>query len=143
MRLRLRSRNARGRGQALVEFSLVLPIFMLVFLGIAEGGYYIVATTAVSHATQEGARYGILETTSDSPAVQTRVVDAAKPIVSLDTADVVLSKNGSACDPTCYNARVAGDRLGITTTYTHVPLVGYVFSGITFPANASAELLVE
>ena len=67
MRLRLRPRNARRRGQALVEFSLVLPIFMLVFLGIAEGGYYIVATTTVSHATHEGARYGILETTPDSP----------------------------------------------------------------------------
>jgi hypothetical protein len=31
----------------------------------------------------------------------------------------------------------------VRTTYTHTPLVGYVFSGISFPANADAELLVE
>ena len=31
----------------------------------------------------------------------------------------------------------------VRTTYTHTPLVGYVFPGLSFPANADAELLVE
>lgn len=116
---------------------------MLLLLGIAEGGYYVAATTSVSHATQEGVRLGILETTPDSPAVQARVVESAKPVVSLVATDVVLQKNGSTCDATCYTERLTGDRLRVTTTYSHVPLLGYVFRGVTFAANATAELVVE
>ena len=103
----------------------------------------MVAAAAVNHATQEGARLGILETTVDSTAVQTRVVNSAKPVVSLQTSAVAFRKNGVACDATCYGKRVTGDSLGITTTYSHTPLLGYIFPGVTFASNASAELLVE
>ncbi len=58
-----RRRREKGRGQSLVEFTLALPIFLAVLLAIAEGGYYVVATTAVSNATYEGARLGVLAST--------------------------------------------------------------------------------
>jgi hypothetical protein len=132
-----------GRGQSLLEFSLTIPIFLLVMLAIAEGGYYVVATTAVSHATHEGARLGVLESTADLAAVSGRVVDSASSVVALDLNDVSLQLNGSTCNPTCYTGRASGDRLGVLTSYTHTPLVGYVFSGITFQADASAERRVE
>ena len=48
-----------------------------------------------------------------------------------------------ACDNTCYVTRKKDDRLVVLTDYTHVPLVGYVFPAITFPADARAELAVE
>lgn len=133
----------RARGQSLVEFSLVLPIFMVVLVGIAEGGYYVVATTAVSHATHEGARLGVLESTADIAAVQARVVEAASDVVALSTSDISVELNGSSCNDACFTARVAGDSLGVNTSYTHHPLLSYVFGGLTFTADATAELLVE
>ena len=136
-------RRRRSRGQALVEFTLAIPLFLLVFLGIAEGGYYVVATTIVSHATHEGARLGVLSSTSSRATVRTRVVNAASAIVGVANGDIAVCVLGKGCTNANYQTRDAGDRLQVTTTYTHLPLVSYVFSGISFPANAVAELRVE
>lgn len=133
----------RSRGQAIAEFALVIPIFLLIVVGIAEGGYYVAATTIVSHATHEGARQGVLESTPTLAAITSRVQSAAGPIVSVASGDVSFALNGVACDETCYGGRESGDRLQVTTRYTHRPLVSYVFGGLTVPANAEAELWVE
>jgi hypothetical protein len=139
-----RSTSKRGdRGQTLAEFALVIPLFLLVVVGIAEGGYYVAATTIVSHATHEGARQGILESTSSLSAITSRVQDAAGPLVSVAGSDVSYELNDIACDDTCYGGRESGDRLQVITRYTHRPLASYVFDGLTFPANAEAELWVE
>jgi Flp pilus assembly protein TadG len=145
-----RGSRPRSRGQALVEFALAIPLFFLVFLGVAEGGYYVVATTIVSHATQEGARYGVLDSTMNRDDIRTRVQNRALPVVALTATAITVhldaTNNANDCSPcnnTQYNARQAGDRLQVRTTYTHTPLVGYVFPGLSFPANARSELLVE
>jgi Flp pilus assembly protein TadG len=136
-------RGKKSRGQSLVEFTLALPIFLALLIAIAEGGYYVVATTAVSHATYEGARLGVLETTPDIAAIRTRVREQAAAVISLTDDSITLELNGSACDDACYAGRVSGDQLGVITEYSHHPILSYVFNGITFQANARAELLVE
>jgi hypothetical protein len=50
----------RARGQALVEFALVAPIFFLLLFGIIEGGRFILYYQALNNATREGARYAIV-----------------------------------------------------------------------------------
>jgi len=57
------SRLARRhrRGQSLVEFALVFPIFMLVVFGIIDVGRYVYVVNAFSQAAREGARYGSVE----------------------------------------------------------------------------------
>jgi TadE-like protein len=137
------ARRARSRGQSLAEFALVIPLLFLVFLGVAEGGYYVAATTIVSHATHEGARYGVLDSTATRSDVRTRVQQRAAPVVSLTATAITLRLNGVSCNDSCYQGREPGDRLAVRTTYMHTPLVGYVFPGLSFPANADAELLVE
>jgi Flp pilus assembly protein TadG len=147
------SRAKRSRGQALVEFSLAIPLFVAIVVGIAEGGYYVAATTIVNSAAHEGARLGVIGTTASPSVIRTRVKEAAAPIVGLSNAVINLrlakvQEDGShaalaACDATCYGTRLKEDRLVVDITYTHVPLVGYLFPDLTFPANASAELTVE
>ena len=144
----IRSRKHRSRGQSLAEFSLAIPLFLFIVVAIAEGGYFVVASTMVSSATHEGARTGILQSTSSGAVVRSRVQEAAAPIVTLANGDIRLAlKSGGfstdPCDNACYADRRTGDRLKVTTSYTHTPLVGYVFRGIAFPANAEAELRVE
>ena len=120
----LHSRGDRSRGQGLVEFALAIPLFMTLVLGIAEGSYYVVASTIVSHATHEGARLGVLESTGSRGTIRNRVKDSAAPIVGLTSGAINLKLDGSNCNNTCYQARTVGQELTVTTAYTHTPLVG-------------------
>jgi Flp pilus assembly protein TadG len=55
-----RRRSRRRRGQALVEFALVVPWFFLLLLGIIEAGRFISYYEVLHNATREGARYAIV-----------------------------------------------------------------------------------
>jgi Flp pilus assembly protein TadG len=50
----------KPRGQALVEFALVAPIFFFLLFGIIEGGRFILYYETLNNATREGARYAIV-----------------------------------------------------------------------------------
>jgi Flp pilus assembly protein TadG len=54
-RLKVRSGS---RGNALVEFVLVLPLLLLLLLGAIDWGFYFMIRETVINATREGARVG-------------------------------------------------------------------------------------
>ena len=54
-------REGRPRGQGLVEFALVLPIFLLLLFGVIDGGRYVFVNSTLSNAAREGARLGSVE----------------------------------------------------------------------------------
>jgi len=51
-------RRRRSRGQGLVEFALVLPIFAILLFGIIDFGRYVYTANAINNGTREGARSG-------------------------------------------------------------------------------------
>jgi Flp pilus assembly protein TadG len=57
-------RGRRGRegqeGQALVEFALVVPVLLILFLGIMEFGLLMYNQQIITNASREGARFGIV-----------------------------------------------------------------------------------
>jgi hypothetical protein len=53
-------RRATSRGQALVEFALVAPVFFVLVFAIIEGGRFIAYYETLNNATREGARYAIV-----------------------------------------------------------------------------------
>ena len=53
--------DRRRRGQALVEFALVVPIFLLLLFGLIEVGRFIYLNNAFNEAAREGARYGSVD----------------------------------------------------------------------------------
>lgn len=55
-----RSRSARSRGQALVEFALVAPFFFALLFSIVEFGRAIYFMQILNNAAREGARYAIV-----------------------------------------------------------------------------------
>lgn len=63
-----RTRLARGRdrGQALVEFALVLPILAALIFGLLDVGRVVWAQDSISNAAREGARFAIVH--GGSPA---------------------------------------------------------------------------
>jgi Flp pilus assembly protein TadG len=48
------------QGQSLVEVALVIPALLILFLGIAELGFYLYTHVQIANATREGARRGSL-----------------------------------------------------------------------------------
>jgi hypothetical protein len=60
MSRQIRRSRRRPRGQAMVEFALVAPMFFLLLFGIIEAGRFIFYYETLSHATREGARYAIV-----------------------------------------------------------------------------------
>jgi hypothetical protein len=54
------TQGRRRRGQALVEFALVAPVFFLILLAVIEGGRFMLLYQALGNATREGARYAIV-----------------------------------------------------------------------------------
>jgi hypothetical protein len=51
-------KNKTTRAQSLVEFAILLPIFLLVVVGIFDLGRVIYTLSALHNAAREGARYG-------------------------------------------------------------------------------------
>jgi Flp pilus assembly protein TadG len=59
-------RRDGSRGQAMVEFALVAPIFFLMLFAIIEGGRFIFYYEMLNNATREGARYAIVHGSNSS-----------------------------------------------------------------------------
>jgi Flp pilus assembly protein TadG len=62
--IRRRSNSPRNhRGQALVEFALILPVFVLLLVGILDFGRAVFAFNTLNNAAREGGRVAIVDQT--------------------------------------------------------------------------------
>ena len=52
---------AAHRGQSLVEFALVIPLFLLILFGVVDAGRYVYMNSVLSQAAREGARLAAVE----------------------------------------------------------------------------------
>lgn len=71
------------RGQGLVEFALVIPVFLVMMFGVLDFGRVIWARNSLENAAREGARYAIVHGGSPS---QSCPVGPASPLVTVPTA---------------------------------------------------------
>ncbi len=120
-------RRAR-RGQALVEFALVLPILLSFLTGIVDVGFLYNHQLVLTNAAREGARLGSLG--EDAPTVQNAVLaylgnSAYSPLPA--AADVTVSlANGQSS-------------VAIRST---VPVL-FAMSGPAIPLSASTSMRTE
>lgn|SRR5512134_901612 len=85
--------SASERGQSLVEFSMVLPMFLLLLIGIAEFGRAWMTRNLLTGAAREAVRIAAVQ---GSPSSAT---ERAKNILSsagISGASIVLSDDGAA-----------------------------------------------
>ncbi|SCP98030.1 TadE/TadG family type IV pilus assembly protein [Anaerobium acetethylicum] len=87
-----RNLKKNENAQALVEFTLVLPILILLVLGMIEYGWLLNGKITLNGAAREGARAGVvLETTEAARKVEViKVMKAAADLSGLtilDTSD--------------------------------------------------------
>ncbi|MCV0402080.1 MAG: pilus assembly protein [Chloroflexi bacterium] len=63
------------RGQSLVEFALIVPVFVLIVVGLFDGALAVFNYSTVANAAREGARQAIVD--QDPAVVRAAVQDAA------------------------------------------------------------------
>ena len=115
------------RGQSLVEFALILPLFMIVLFGIMEFGRMWEISNLITSASREGARVAAISGSSQSQAI-----NAAQHVLSaanIDDATVSVSGPNSASE------------VSVTVTLQYTSLTGSIIPGLEyFPISRSTVM---
>ena len=138
--MRPRKGKAR-RGQALVEFALVLPVFLLLIFGIVDAGRLIYTYNTVANAAREGARVAIVNQsdagtktcdTESATAWPTGCAIAAGITLGLKDSDVVVEYREADDSGNCVPIKIGCVvSVAVTGTYTALtPVIGQLIGTI-------------
>lgn len=108
--LRPSGSRRRRRGQSLVEFALVLPIFVSLLMGMIEFAFVFNATLGVNYAARDAALAGA--EAGNAIGADCVIVDSVENAVGAPTADDRITKIE------IYKADPNGGMIGSPTVYT-------------------------
>ena len=156
----LRSARHKSRGQALVEFAVVFPIFMVILTSLLYFGFLLYSKMSIINAAREGAHYGILLDPADSAfatKVSAQVQGAAgaglnPSSVTTVTTGFKVDATGAVTSTSCTwgsgGTCKAGDAVTVTVTYPfanpipmHLELLGNVI--IDLPSSIDLSSTVQ
>jgi Flp pilus assembly protein TadG len=147
-----RFRRDRERGQSLVEFALVLPIFMLLLFAIVDGGRVVFQNNELAQATRAVARVASTTCFQTTPACTT----SSGPILSSIQGQRASALQGATWSVNCINpatntARTnsgidvckVGDRISVTasTPFRFVTPIASSFGPVTVAGKTEQEIL--
>jgi hypothetical protein len=130
-------RNGLGRsdrGQGLVEFALIMPVFLMLIMGIVEFGRLMFIYNSVSTASREAARYGASVGVSSSGVEHFRdctgITETAQRlagIAPIEDTDITIEYDNpstgfyeASCPPSQFEL---GDRIIVNVSITFEPIV--------------------
>ena len=121
----------------MVEFALILPIFLLLILLLLDFGRTMQAYTAVAAAARDGARAGSIAAESGAAAatVQTLAVSAAQSAaapLTIAAGSITILQS-----PTHITVTVTDTVAPVT------PLIGHMIAGGLIPVVGSSSLPVQ
>jgi len=133
--------SGRSRGQALVEFAIIVPVFMMIAFATIDFGVALDASIGISNAAREGARLGA--TQPNTSAITARVHEVAG---RLDTADLGVSvscktSGGTPC-PGGVAGATSGGSIVVHVTYSYRLMTPIAF-GMVIPLGSTAEMRIE
>lgn len=122
------------RGQALVEFAIILPILLMLVMGILQFGMMLNSYLSIENASREGARAGVI---GSSDVEIENLIIAASP--SLDSNDLTVTVTPNEA------SRKSGDTLTVKVTYNYkliVPIISSLFNNLIV-LNGQTSMRVE
>ncbi len=130
-------RRDREKGAALVEFAVVLPLFITLIFGTMEAGWLFAQQVELRNATREGARLAVVDY-SDASGIITET--CARADLSGNGANVVITLNGS--DTSFDPVSPASVTVAMTKNYQSLTgLLDFAFGSVTMAS--SAEMRTE
>lgn len=133
----------RSRGQALVEFSLIIPIFLLLLISLFDLGRAVFTYNTLTNAAREGARIAIVN--QDKPSIiarakaQSALIELNDPSVSVAFYQVKADGTADTSDPCDLVAVGCLAVVSFEATYTPItPLVSNILfrNGVTMTAKS-------
>ena len=135
-------RGPRSRGQSLVEFALVLPIFLLLFFVVMDFGTAIFTYNSLTNAAREGARLAIVNQDTASviarAKAQVSIAELNVPNVTVDfyqQAPDGTPDTSATCSPAAVGCLAV---VSFEATYRPLtPIIGNILfkNGVTFTAE--------
>ena len=131
--------RSHASGQGLVEFAIVLPVFLLLLLGVLEFGFAFDHHLTLEYATREGARTGAALANGGNPPgcgvgespdralVDVEVVAAVERVLTSPASPIAIDQVGAI---TIYRADAAGNQVGSdVNTWSYTPGTGPLVGG--------------
>jgi TadE-like protein len=120
-----------SRGQTLVEFALVAPIFLLILFSIIDFGRYVYYVQVLNNAAREGARYAIVHGSKGLPSTGPSTSDPSgarvKEVVRRHAIGVIGSGATLQIDATWPDGtNTRGDTVNVTVTYPFTSMIPIV-----------------
>jgi Flp pilus assembly protein TadG len=136
-------KHERGRGQALVEFAIILPVFFLVVAGMFDFGLGIYSDLTLVNAAREGARLGVIDP-GNTPAVEQRVREMAG---NLDASKLKVTvacerPNGGTFTACTSPMWLPGDATKVTVDYKYSVFFPVLF-GTEIPLSSESKMRIE
>jgi len=105
-------RAVRDRGQAIVEFALLLPVLIVLFMGVIDIARAYNVLQVVTNAAREGARVAILpSSTSDTVTTSVTTYLSAASLTGCSSTGANWGTAGSAGDSTTVTVSCTFDTL--------------------------------
>lgn len=129
------------RGQTLVEFALILPIFILVLVGIFDFGRAVYDYNVISNAAREAIRLAIVDQNTTAitiKAVQRSTGIATAANVSVSFVDTSTSTTYNQCSDAATGCKL-GWQAVVTVTYDYraaTPIIGNLVGVIHMKATS-------
>jgi Flp pilus assembly protein TadG len=127
-----RSASRSSLAQALVEFALVVPLFLLLLFAMIDFGRYVYYVQILNNAAREGTRYAIVHGSNsftptgpapEDPKIDTVVRDYATGVIGDSTVLQVHSTWGNPPNPP---SNTRGSRITVTVSYDFHALIPIV-----------------
>jgi Flp pilus assembly protein TadG len=123
--------NSQKYGQTLVEFALVLPIFIFIIVFIFDFGRAVYYINALHNAAREGARYGAVHSISPSQGVVTADVSGIKARVKFYAVGLGLTDANityANIDPAYYETagNVTNPTIRVEVKYNFYPVTPFL-----------------
>jgi len=109
------------KGQSMVEFALILPVFLLLLLGMVDLSRVISANFVLDNAARSAARIGVIS--NDDDDIETVINNAT---TTLNDSPIVINITPDE------DSRSSGDELSVEITYTVdiiTPIVSNIIGG--------------
>ena len=129
--------ESNERGAALVEYAIALTVFLTSMFGVIEFGRALWVHNALSDAARRGARYAVLNSSSNVDAVKNVVVygdpaGGTQPVVpNLTTANVTVTYTDFALNKGTATVSVTGYQFQFV-----IPIIG---TSITMPSYSTTR----
>ena len=147
----VRPESTKEKGQAMIEFALLLPVLLIILLGIIEFGRAAFYAIEVADAARAGAQYGS-QSLADA-ANETNIMAAAQNNAQDMGGALMVNNISTAC--VCPGGGVVGSctaalagcyplvYLTVTTSYVFTPLFNYPGLPTTYNLTGSSTLPVQ